>query len=460
LQYQASDQTSLSGNPNLPIQSSTAKNRGLNIDSRVQFGDDKQYDITNLISLTSLNYGFQGENSIPDRVDKRVFLDFRGRHSQKLQSFAFYSYSENDQGNFKPVNNSASMGFNYSPESSFAGNMTSRLEDNRSQQLKTRSYGGDGAARYRFDLPVGTAVVNYSLRYDKRSQDSATTQINVIGERVTLVGTTFYSLASQHIIPAAIVVSNSTRTQEFVAGTDYLISVIGAETRIQRLIGGAILDGQDLLIDYAYDSGGTFAYRQIDQAVNLSWGFMSYASIYFRYSNSDLHLTSGTPSFQLNKAHSTVYGLRTDFPLKTDFEIVVGGSFEKEDRREVISPAKREAEDIYIQADDPYFGAGNVRLAARRNRVIYGNSLQNSNLRGYDLRVLSRFWSDVELSATASYNLDTGGIVQRRNTEGTLKAQWRYRKLNLNFDLARSNETQGDVKHSRMLVRFSLRRDF
>jgi hypothetical protein len=326
--------------------------------------------------------------------------------------------------------------------------------------MSTRARGADASVRYDRALPLGIAHVAYGLRYDQREQRAVSTQTEVIGERFTLTGTTFVALAHQHVIAGSVLISNATRTQTFTENIDYTLTVLGAQTRVQRLVGGAIVDGQDVLADYNYDVGGTFAYNQTDQTLDLNWGIASYGSVYFRYLDSAPRLSAGTPTFPLNTVRSGQYGARFDLPLKWRVNTTVGGSFEYENRRETVSPYRRQAGDLYVQAEEPFFGTGNFRLATRRVRVDYDNSDQDVNLVGYDLGYWSRNWFGLDLSLNAGYENDTGAPIARRRLIQAVKAQWRYRKASLSFDLGHTYETQGDFKRSRTLANFLARRDW
>jgi len=460
LQYQTTQQASMSGSPNLPIQSSNSSNQGLSVDSRLQFGPVRQYDLTHLITFNTQAYTLQSQNPIPERKDSRMFLDLRGRHSKELQSFSFYNYSSSDQGDLSAIVHSAAAGLNYAPRPELAAGIGVHGDDNQLKQLSSSSRGVDGSMRYQKPLALGVAQVSYGLRYDRREQKAEAAQTNVIGERIILVGTTFNALGRQHVSAGSIVVSNATRTQNYVEGRDFALTLIGAETRLQRLIGGAILDGQELLVDYVYDVGGTFAYSQADQTLNLNWGLLSYFNAYFRYVDSEPRLTSGVPTFPLNTVHSNLYGARADLPFRLLLDMTLGGSLERENRRETIAPYRRQALELYAQTEDPYFGTGSFRLSTRRTRVDYENAVQNVNLQGYDLRYWSRLRFGADLSANVSYETDTGGPVERRRTITSARAQWIYRKLNLSFDLGRTLETQGEFKRSRALVQMTARRDF
>jgi len=93
-----------------------------------------------------------------------------------------------------------------------------------------------------------------------------------------------------------------------------VVSVVGLQTRLQRLVGGNLLDGQDVLVDYAFDVGGTFALKQTDQTLNVDWSLGNTLSLYFRYLDSAPRLASGAPTTPLNAVQSMLYGLRADGP--------------------------------------------------------------------------------------------------------------------------------------------------
>lgn len=333
-------------------------------------------------------------------------------------------------------------------------------DDNQTRPLRSRTSGLDGSVRLQRTLPLGVLQASYALRHDQHDQQATAAQADVIGERLALVGTTYTALARPHVTAGSVVLVNGARTQTFVEGSDYVLAVVGTETRLQRLIGGAILDGEEVLADYSYDVGGTFAYSQTDQTLDFNWSLGSYFSAYMRYLDSAPRLDSGDPTFPLNTVRSRLYGVRADVPFKLRLDMVLGGNMEREDRRETLSPYQRDAEELYAQVEDPFFGIGEYRISARRTRVTYDNSQQNVKLHGYDLRYRARFVSGVELSVNVNGETDTGGPLERRRLVATTKAQWNYRKLRTTLDMGRTMETQGDLKRVRALLQLQVRRDF
>ena len=459
VQYQTSRQDSRSGNQDLPIQSSTANSQSLNADTRLQFGDRRQYDLTNVVSVSSQEYSLES-GRYPELKDARVMLDLRARHSDKLNSYGAYNYGHSSQGDLDAVTNAASAGLSYWPATGLEANLGVRGEDNRTRQFTAQSHGVDGSIRYDQPLPIGVAQASYGMRYDTRSQQAQSPQTGILGERMNLSGVAYVTLAHPYVIAGSPTVTNAGRTQTFVDGIDYVLTLVGTETRLQRLIGGRILDGEEVLVDYSYDVGGTYAYNQFDQTLNLNWNFSRYGSVYFRHFTSSPRLASGSPTFPLNEVRSSVAGLRADLPFNVGLPVTVGGGIEYEDRQETVSPYRRTAGDLYIQSDEPLFGLGNVRAALRRSRIDYSLAAQNSDLRGYELRFWARQWFGMNLTAALSGERDDGSIIPRRRVDGSVGLQWQERKFTLNSSLVRTRESQSGVERDRTTFQFLAKRDF
>ena len=459
VQYQTSHQSSQSGSQNLPIQSSTASHHAVNVDTRLQFGDKRQYDIANLVSFNTQGYAL-GSGALSELRDRRFMLDLRARHSDKLLSHGMYNYGHSSQGDLDSVTQAAAAGLSYWPTAGLETSVGVRGDNNRTRQFVAQSLGADGSFRYEQPLPVGVGQISYGARYDSRSQQAQSSQTSVLGERITLSGVTYTALTHAHVTVGTPVVSNAGRTQTFVAGVDYLLTVVGTETRLQRLIGGRILDGEQVLVDYAYDVGGTYAYNQFDQTLNLNWNLSRFLNGYFRYFASAPRLASGSPSFPLNDVKSSIYGLRADLPFNAGLPITVGGGIEFENRHETVSPYQRMANDLYIQTDEPLLGLGNLRASLRRSRIEYAVAAQNSDVRGYELRYWSRQWFGIDLTAALGAERDAAGLIPRHRNDGSIGLQWQERKFTLSSSLIRTRETQAGVERNRTTFQFLAKRDF
>lgn len=458
VQYQASRQESRSGSSNLPIQAAAASGQGLDVDTRLQFGADGRDELVNLLSVNRRRYAVGGERA-PEQADLNFFLDLRLRHDHALASFGNYRYSDNDNGVQRATTQTAAAGLAWSPDSDRELSFGGHADDTRGSQFSARNAGVDGAVRYQERLPVGTLQGGYNLRYDRRDQQARASASRVVGERLALAGSTTASLALAHVLAGSVVVSNLGRSQVYVENVDYQRSVVGKETRLQRLIGGSIRDGEEVLVDYAYDPGGTFAYDQTDQTLNVTWAVSHAVSAYFREFRSSTAIVSGSPAFPLNNVRGHLRGVRADFPVRAGIALGVGGSVERERLADMMAPLRRATEELYLQSEEPLFDAGHFGLSLRRLRLDYGNSSQDINLRGYGLRLSTRH-QGADLSATRNYECDRGGVVARCRWTDAVNAQWRERSLTMTARLTRGRETQGAFERTHTLAQYTLRREF
>lgn len=457
VQYQASRQESLSGSVNLPIQSASSTSQGLDVDTRLQFGDGNKHELVNILSMNSRRY-VVGTETMPAQTDLNVLLDVRLKNSEELTSFGTYHYSNNDNGERTAVTHGASSGLTWSPSNNWELSAGGRAEDSRSGQFSLQTFGLNGMVRYQQPLPVGELQASYGVRRDQRSQRSLGLESKVVGERIGLTGTTVSNLAMPHTVQGSVVVSNLARSQVYVENIDYALSTVGQTTRVQRLIGGNILDGEEVLVDYAYSLGGTFAYGQTDQTMNINWALSRQINIYMREYSSTTELLSGDPTFPLNNVHSHLYGMRADFPLQAGIAFALGGSMERERIAETISPLRRETDEVYLQTEEPIFDVGNIGISLRRMAIDYENSTLDTNLRGYGMRFTTRRFG-ADLSAVRNHECDSGGAVPRCRWNDAINAQWQERKLTMTARLTRARETQGTFERTHTLFQFTLRRD-
>jgi hypothetical protein len=456
--YNIQQQESSSGSARAPILSSRQDSQTLSLDTQLRFGMDRQYDLTNNITYSTQKYTL-AEGNTPKLDDLRFLLNYRGIHSSQWQSFANYFFSDNRQDDRATQVNSAIVGATWSTSKNSGLSASLRAIDTQAPQFKTLTQGIDGSARYDQALPIGTGQMSYSFRYDQRTQTASGTKTAIVGERIVLNGTSPSALLQPRVTFGSVVVRNASRTQVFIEGIDYLLTVVGNATRIQSILSGILLDGETVLVDYSFDIGGTYANTELDQTLNLNWAVSRFMSIYARHADSAPRVTSGTPSSPLNVVKSTLYGTRADIPLGTSTELLAGGFLERENRRETIAPYLRTAGEVYLQGDLPGLERASFRAATRRTRVQAENVLQSVDLLGYDLMLGWHYGSGVRMTASGYYERDRGGFEPRERRAASLKALWRFRRLIMSIDVSRTRESQGAFTRDRTLGHLNFRRD-
>ncbi len=457
--YYALQQISGSGSLNLPLSESHQDLKNLSLDTRLKFGRDLPYEINSRIDYSRQEFT-QALSYTPVIRDLRVTLDYNGALNRDVRTFANYQFSRTRQDELSSFSDAASARVNWAASKELGLGAGVFLNDGRSPQFSSHAHGVDGSVNYARELPLGSVQASYSVRYEKRNQTASDTQVAIVGERVALPSTTAVALSRRLVTVASVLVQNATRSQTYVEGIDYALSLVGVTTRVQRLLSGNILDGEEVLVDYTFDVGGTYAASQTDQGLSVNWALSRMFSVYARYNSLTPRLDSGQPTSPLNTVHSRIVGARADVPLSSRINLVAGGMVERENHDETISPYIRTAGEAYVQGEFPLDLSNNYRLGARRTRVTADNQLQDSDLLGYDLLLGVRLNSGLWLNAIGLYERDNGGVEPHVRKTATLKAQWRYRRLSFSADVSRTQESQGLYSRDNTIGRVDLRRDF
>ena len=459
LNFVATRQNTASGSTQLPITASRSEDNRLTLDTTLKLGDRNQYDLTNTINL-SKNTQTTGQNPAIRSQDLNFGLDFRGWHSEELRSTARYNLIVAKQGDFDSTSHSAGAGITLMMTPDLRLGLGARGDITRSDAIASNLYGLEGSAQYRQALWFGQATAGYNFAYNRRDQKAAQPQAQVLGESVRFTGVSV-SLLRSPVIAGSVVVSNPARTQTFVENTDYKLSLLGTRQQIE-LLSGSIKTNDVVLVDYLYDTGGSYATSQFDNSFNLGWAYRSYLSVFLRYTDSAVSLISGEPTVPINPSKSTIIGARTDLPMAfLDQAFQFSATVERENRREVLTPYKRTSFDANILTDVPLLRDSNLWLGTRRLQTDYDlNPEQAVRMVGYDVRLSVPLGWGVDLNAEATRSRDTGSSVLKENSFALVKLKWRKRKLQASFDIKRDRDTVGAFERSRTLAQFLLRRDF
>jgi hypothetical protein len=458
--YSGIRQDSASGSPSLPIQASALTSHALSLDSQLWLGAARKWLLVNPINYITQEYRLAGGQTL-DTDALNAALDLRESQSTVLTKWVRYGINSMKQDDFSTNVQTLGGGVTYMPNPDFTATAGVGGEVGRATDVDSVRYGFDGSVRYQRPVSVGKLAFGYGLLFGQRDQEANTPTGTVLGERVTLTGTAVQPLTRERVVPGSVVINNATRTQTYVEGVDYLLSVVGLRTNVQRIASGAILSGETVLVDYRYDTGGTFAYRQLNNSVDLGWYLGSIASVRTRFLDAQQSLTSGQPTNPLNSVRSWLVAAQFDLPLNGPSDLYVGGLAEWEDHEETIAPYRRQSYSAYLQATIPRVSWIGARVGARFARVDYADfASADVDLSAYDLWAWANMPFGLELLLNVATEQDTGGPMTRRYDYATLKGSWRVRRVLMSLSGSYSVDEQGSFSKRRGYTRFQVRRDF
>ena len=452
LSHQINKYYSESGSPNLEIVERIYKTKTSVLNSRNVFGAGNQVQLNN-----NLTYSTQDE--FPERKDLRFNPNLTWRHSENMNSFYRYDFSDTDEELQETNNRKLTLGIANSSEK-INTSFDLHGENNETTGLDFQNYGTNLSINYRKPVSIGEMQLTYAGIYDRNDQKTTVDQLQVLGEEHVLSGTSPQDLSNEFIITDDLLlpveVFNISRTQEYFEDLDYRLIVIGSSVQIQRLTGGNILDGQTVLVDYYYETGGTFKYNNTNQNIGLNLSFSRYYDLYLRYAKTNQQLLEGSPTVSLNSINRSSIGMRADKPMRNGMSL--GGEVSYENNNEDINPYVKQNYDAFIQLPLPKLT--DVRFSVRQVRVDNESTDEDEDLNGYILRISSQPWLRTRVSYESSYEEDTGGSVDRLLRNHRLLAGWRIRQLSVNFNAYYSVEEQGNIERERWAVKLVAKREF
>jgi len=417
LRYEIASRNSRNGDPNRTIQETLRRSRNLLFTSNWRLGSRDQLYIDQTANFN--------RRDNPDVTDLNFAPRIRWLHSSTLESRYAYSFNQSERPDTLVKNRAemASAALHYSPTPTLNGFVRAHVDRSEEKgRLMQDAIGLTSRGSYKKTFRRSQLNVSLGLGYELKDRESLATEISIIEEVVVLVGTLPISLSRDFVIGDSVIVRNETSTQILDEGVDYRLIEIGSQTQIERLIGGSILDGETVLVDYEAQTGGTFEYSQTSQTVNADFKFAKYHNIFLRYRNNKQVLESGFSTLPFNSVKSVEIGLREQLPLRW-MGLQIYGEARYLDQDEDINPFKQKTMTVF-----------NANLNWRASKSL-------------------------TVRAEGYYDKDTGGTILRSMTKAKLKAQWRYRKISVEMDARYEEQQQGDIRSDNYEYWLRIRRE-
>ncbi|MET0071142.1 MAG: hypothetical protein ABW096_13985 [Candidatus Thiodiazotropha sp.] len=444
-----------SGSLELPIQSTMSEELGLNASSSYLFGKDNQHRFDNNIYYTSVESG---------HLDTREDLHFTSYmelgHSDDFNSFYRYDFNSTKykETNTETSNESLSANLlaNLTKEITLSGGVDASNEKN--EGFVRNVHGLNSTIRYATDVTDLFAFnTTYSFTYKFNKQDSDVFQINRIGESHILDGLSVVSLQNEFVVPGSVTVSNPTRTQTYTEDIDYRLTVVGVETRIERLLTGNIPDGEAVLVDYGFESGGSFDYSFLRQKVSFGLRYDDTYNFSLAFTRNEETLEDGRPLRPLYTREKALASIDARYRLSTASSLTWGIELEKESGD--FRPYMREQADINVVFALPLFSSF-VDLRSIYEYIDNEYSEEDVDLRHHAARLFTRYGYRSTSRLEFAIEEDTGGTIHRETERIIIEYLWRWRLLSFSLEGRYRNDEQGGISRKDSSVYLTLTREF
>jgi len=408
-EYETSVQESRNGDPRRPIVETVRETERFMLTTTNRMGGDGQVRIDQTTSIV--------RRDDPEVTDFIFAPVMRWSHSPKWQSIYRYRLSETErpESDFENRTEALTASLNYTPATIFGGGISAEFDrSNEVNRLRQKARGLSAQGNIKHKSSVGQLNMTMRLGYRVDDRVSQSPRVIVEEEPVTFVGTAPIPLSRDFVIAETVVVENATGTQTYIEGIDYLLSVIGSTTRIERIIIGSILDGETVLV------------------------------------------RSGEPTLPFNSVEAFEIGLREQIPLRSSGAEIFGEArYRRQD--EDINPYNQTSLSLSINA--PL--SSKVKMAASVSRSVVDNLLseEDSDMIVFNANVTWQPRVNLSIRAEGTYDEDTGGTILRSSTRWRVTANWRVRKISLRLDTWYKEQLQGDLNNDHYQLWLQIRRD-
>ncbi len=453
LGFSSVEKKSASGSLNLPLQSSESNTDSIDWNSRLAFGDERNITLTNYLLLT-----WNEQSNSLNRDQTNFYNHITWGINDTLQAYNTYNYSNTLYGDDNTTNQSIVLGSTDNISDAWSLNAFVEATNEKNIGFEKSTNGMSGSAIYRGDLDDRwSASAGYTALFRLNSQESDISNITVLDESHVLSGLTSVLLDEEYVLPGSITVSNLTHTQTYVENVDYRLTVIGNEIRIERLATGNITDGETVLVDYVYEAGGTYDYKEIGQSLNLIYSLDRLYNFSLFYSNNRQILESGISVRPMSNVEKYRFGTDALLPISKSMDY--GWKIEYERRLEDVHPYRRASFDLSFNSSLPFF-ASVANLSSGYEYV--DNELSENDIKEshYTAIISARpDWYSIA-SFELTHRRDTGGEDFKSSTYAALGYSWRRGKLGISMLGKHTKEMQGNTSRKHTFVEAQLTRHF
>lgn len=245
-------------------------------------------------------------NSTHALVDEDLRID----HTDTLSTDYRYNLSFLNTQGFQTVSHSGDIGLQHRLFESLATLLNAQARSTSFQNGGTFGYGGNGDLNYTKKIWWdGRFLGGVDLAYRIEDQEVPSGTLFVTGESHAFPPSQQFFLNNPRVIASSVVVTNEARTEIFQQGFDYVLSAIGEELQVDRIIGGRILEGEPLLVDYEFATAPSLKFATRTNGFNIGLDY-NWFLVYLRDSRSVQNLLSGGGSQFLDNVTDDLGGVQ------------------------------------------------------------------------------------------------------------------------------------------------------
>lgn len=225
-------------------------------------------------SLSS-RYRFIEDTGSSERKTRTWDEDFELQLGKALTTEFSYGYRADESPNQKQRRQSGEAWIEHQLFDSLTTRVGYSIDQTDYLTGEEQNWSSQAGLAYTKKLPRESHLnLSYSYRYGEVDRNLDENQLTIIDEVFTVNVFLSEYLARLDIIPESIVVYNADRSIIYSLGTEYRVNVIGRRTELE-IIGGGIVAGDNLSVDYLYQVNNSIEYSNTGHSVLASLGLFN-----------------------------------------------------------------------------------------------------------------------------------------------------------------------------------------
>jgi len=233
------------------------------------------------------------ENQTSETQIQRVNESLSWQHTKNLRTG--YSFRYNNSILNKSRRESTGIGASLSsqPLKDLSASINTSGSLSRSPGVLEKNYGAGLGLSYNRKIPGGSILLASGHGYRFTSRDVTGDLTEVVDESVTLTSGTDTKLANSHVLINTIVVTDTTGTVQYTAGSDYTVRQVGNVVILNRTFGSSIGNPETVLVDYFHQNSDNFDSSIFNQSYTVNIYLWSILKVYYEFENSFQTIHSG-----------------------------------------------------------------------------------------------------------------------------------------------------------------------
>ncbi|MCR4336975.1 MAG: hypothetical protein NUV91_04130 [Candidatus Omnitrophica bacterium] len=231
-------------------------------------------------------------------------------HSETLETFLNYSFSDRSVSDVESQDQNLVLGWEHQLYESLTSRLSLRGAKKEATSFDENEVGLSLNENYKKNIGPAVLRLGWGSNYSQQRREAASASIRIVNESHTLSDGTLVVLNEGNVDITSIVVTNSNGTTIYSQDVDYqVIELAGGLVEIRRVVGGSIINGQAVMVDYTLTLDPSLKFTSLANDYRTSLDFFNnHLQFYYRLKTQRYPQVTGGRQTILEKFDDALWG--------------------------------------------------------------------------------------------------------------------------------------------------------